>query len=130
MNDDNAPQHSFGEVVVLSKKPSGSGSTVAVKLSQKVTTVYPPGSRKHLALHESISGSEPQTVISSRKATQRLLPAEAEHLKPGDIVGGHLVRTLRSNPRYTGQKAAYEGGYASSHWSATYQEDIDLREEK
>jgi hypothetical protein len=131
MSDLSAPQSVFGPVVVLSKKPSSSGSTIAVKLCQVVTTTYPPGTRPHLALQEAINDDhEPKTVVSCRKATQRLLPAEAEKLKPGDEIEGHLVRTLRANPRYTGQKAAYEGGYASSTWSPTFEEDIDLRDEK
>jgi hypothetical protein len=129
MNDLSAPQSIFGPVVVLSKKPSSSGSTIAVKLRQMVQTTYPPGSRPHMALHEAISAQEqPETIVSHRQATQRLLPAEAERLNPGDEIGGHLVRRLTSKPRYTGQKQAYEGGYASSFWSATYQEDIDQRE--
>lgn len=123
------PITTFGDVTVVSKRLSGTELTVAVRLQQECTTVYPPGSRPHFALQGALAPATEieRTITSYRKATQRFSPEEAASLKEGDVVGGHLRTTYTEHPRYAGQKSAYEGGYASSEWRPTLEPDIDLR---
>lgn len=123
----NNPISTFGPVVVVDKKLSASGGTIAVKLQQQVYTTYPPGSQAHLALQETLSPTTGRVVKSLRKATQRLSPEEAIHLEVGQEIEGHLVRTLSSTPKFHNQKPAYEGGFASSTWHPAFSPDIDLR---
>jgi len=123
----NTPIMTFGPVTVLSKRLSSSGSTVAVKLQQQVYTTYPPGSQQHLALSEALNGNTARVVKTLRKATQRLLPEEAAILEEGQEIAGHLVRTITALPKFYGQAAAYEGGYASCCWHPAFAPDIDLR---
>lgn len=122
------PISTFGPVLVLSKRESSASTTVAVRLCQQVSTIYPLGLRPYMALQEELASSQVlEPVLSCRKTTQRLLPETANQLSEGDAIGGHIVRELHAEPRYKGQKRDYDGGYAISRWEDHYSPDVDLR---
>ena len=123
------PIRTFGPVLVLSKRSNSSGASVAVRLCQQVSTIYPIGFRPYLALQETLADVQmsAEPVLSCRKTTQRLLVQTADQLREGDEIGGHIVRELHPAPLYKGQQRDYDGGYAISRWQPLVSADLDLR---
>lgn len=111
----------FGPVKVAKKTLVASGKVYSVTLQQQeLHTDYTEPD----VLSGKTHTTPPKT---SRKVQVRVSLDEAANLEEGQIVAGHIMRTIHPAPTHKGQREAHTGGYPQAKWVDTYTSDVDLR---